>query len=93
MNIQTIAVTTANSYFKNGDLNGYRIVKTAATDLFSETGEAWMLELISKGNNRLLLGKTMDNNDIRLFKSLKSVVNTLEKIGFKVTELGYEAGK
>ena len=91
MNIQTIAVTTANSYFKNGDLKGYRIVKTAATDLFSETGEAWMLELISKGNNRLLLGKTMDNNDIRLFKSLKSVVNTLEKIGFKVTELGYEA--
>ena len=93
MNIQTIAVTTANSYFKNGDLKGYRIVKTAATDLFSETGEAWMLELISKGNNRLLLGKTMDNNDIRLFKSLKSVVNTLEKNGFKVTELGYEAGK
>lgn len=93
MNIQTIAVTTANSYFKNGDLKGYRIVKTTATDLFSETGEAWMLELISKGNNRLLLGKTMDNNDIRLFKSLKSVVNTLEKIGFKVTELGYEAGK
>ena len=93
MNIQTIAVTTANSYFKNGDLKGYRIVKTAATDLFSETGEAWMLELISKGNNRLLLGKTMDNNDIRLFKSLISVVNTLEKIGFKVTELGYEAGK
>ena len=93
MNIQTIAVTTANSYFKNGDLKGYRIVKTAATDLFSETGEAWMLELISKGNNRLLLGKTMDNNDIHLFKSLKSVVNTLEKIGFKVTELGYEAGK
>lgn len=93
MNNQTIAVTTANSYFKNGDLKGYRIVKTTATDLFSETGEAWMLELISKGNNRLLLGKTMDNNDIRLFKSLKSVVNTLEKIGFKVTELGYEAGK
>ena len=93
MNIQTIAVTTANSYFKNGDLKGYRIVKTTATDLFSETGEAWMLELISKGNNRLLLGKTMDNNDIRLFKSLKSVVNTLEKIGFKVTELGHEAGK
>ena len=93
MNNQTIAVTTASSYFNNGDLKGYRIVETATTDLFSETGEAWMLELISKGNNRLLLGKTLDSKDIRLFKSLESVVNTLEKIGFKVTELGYEVGK
>lgn len=90
---QTIPVATASVYFHNGDLKGYRIVKSLTADLFHTDEGVWTLELLTKSGNSMLLAATTDNNKVRSFKSLDSIVNTLEKIGFKVDEMSYQIGK
>ena len=88
-----VSLPIAKSYFHSGTLKGFRLLKAAISLLHNgAASEAWHIILITEKDRQIWLCGCNAPGEPRYFKSLNSAVNILEKIGFKVNQMGYVHG-
>ena len=87
------SIPIAKNHFETGHLKGFSLYKKTMPDLLVGSDvDFWNVLLITDKEMQIWLSACNKINSPRNFKSINAAINALEKIGFKVEEMGYLHG-